>query len=134
MGKPGYNISVVDDDESLRKALGRLLQTVGLNVETFTSAQEFKRCGHCKTTDLIILDVRMPGMSDLDLQKHLLADRFNAPIIFIAGQSDGYPRKIAIANGAAAFLEKPVHSDVLLKKIKNTLKLEIPKENNHGIN
>ena len=135
MGKPNYIIFIVDDDESVRKALERLLGSVGLNVETFTSAEEFLKCEHYQAPDLLILDVRMPGMSGLGLQKHLLESSFNVPIIFITGHyDDDNAHEIAIANGAAAFLEKPVHGDIFLKKIKNILNLGIPKESNHGVN
>src|SRR5690349_21357438 len=81
-------VFVIDDDESMREALRSLIRSVGLGVETFASAQEFLRSARPDVPACLILDVRMPGLSGLDLQRELSVTRIHIPIIFITGHGD----------------------------------------------
>ena len=112
-------ISVVDDDESVRRALGNLLSSVGYQVELFASAEEFLNAGHLHDTDCLILDVRMPGMSGLELQQRLAATNYLIPIIFItAHASDEEARRRALEAGALDFLLKPFSEESLLNAVR----------------
>jgi len=110
-------IFVVDDDASVRKALKRLIVSNGLPVETFDSATEFLRSFNDNLAGCMILDVRMQGMTGLDLQKKLVSMGSCLPIIFITAHDDENARQQAIENGAAAWFMKPVNEDDLLKAI-----------------
>jgi FixJ family two-component response regulator len=100
-------IAVVDDDPSVRRALKRLIKSTGFNVNTFATAQEFLDYANHESPDLIILDVRMPQMSGLELQEHLVCSGSKIPIIFITAHEDEVAYTLAIASGATAFLQKP---------------------------
>ena len=112
-------ISVVDDDESVRESLEGLMRSVGFAVKTFASAEEFLSSDHYLTkTDCLITDLRMPGMSGIELQRRLIADRQSRPVIFITAHgSDNEARAEAFRNGALAFLEKPLSEDALLDAV-----------------
>jgi FixJ family two-component response regulator len=110
-------IFVVDDDASVRKALKRLMTSNGLPVETFGSATEFLESHNIYAPGCMILDVRMPGITGLDLQMNLAAKGSNLPIIFITAHDDDTARKQAMDAGARAWLIKPVNEDDLLKAI-----------------
>src|SRR5208337_3656512 len=108
-------ISVVDDDDSVRESLQALIRSVGFQVNVFPSAEEFLNSNHLHNTDCLILDVRMPGMSGLELQGELKARRLKVPIIFMtAHESDEEVRARALRNGAVEYLIKPVSETVLL--------------------
>lgn len=112
-------ISVVDDDVSVRRALGNLISSVGYQVELFASAEEFLNSGHLHDTDCLILDVRMPGMSGLELQQRLAATNYLIPIIFItAHASDEEARRRALEAGALDFLLKPFSEESLLNSVR----------------
>jgi two-component system response regulator FixJ len=111
-------IYVVDDDESARMGLGRLLRSSGFQVEIFDSAKDFLDHGPVEDGGLIILDVRMPGINGLELQKRLAAKGSELPIIFITGFEDPRARGEALKSGAIAFLQKPVDEEVLFEAIK----------------
>jgi FixJ family two-component response regulator len=112
-------ISVVDDDVSVRRALGNLISSVGYQVELFASAEEFLNSGHLHDTDCLILDVRMPGMSGLGLQQRLAATNYLIPIIFItAHASDEEARRRALEAGALDFLLKPFSEESLLNSVR----------------
>jgi len=115
-------ISVVDDDESVRESLQALVRSVGFGVMVFASAEEFLTSGRLADTDCLILDVRMPGMNGLELQRHLAANNFAIPIIFITAHGDDESRKRALANGAADYLFKPFSEEALLNAIDAALK------------
>jgi len=115
-------ISVVDDDESVRESLQALVRSVGFGVMVFASAEEFLTSGRLADTDCLILDVRMPGMNGLELQRHLAANHFAIPIIFITAHGDEESRKRALANGAADYLFKPFSEEGLLNAINAALK------------
>ena len=110
---------VVDDDDSVRKALARLLASAGYAVETFASASEFLDRGHQQDTPgCVVLDVSMPGLSGLDLQRELMAFTPPLPIIFITGHGDIPTSVRAMKSGAVDFLTKPVNDRDLLSLIK----------------
>jgi FixJ family two-component response regulator len=111
-------IYVVDDDESARVGLRRLLRSSGFQVEIFGSAQEFLDHGPIENGGLIVLDVWMPGINGLELQKILLAKGSKLPIIFITGFEDSLARSEALKSGAIAFLQKPIDEQTLLGAIE----------------
>jgi FixJ family two-component response regulator len=110
-------VSVVDDDASMREALRGLLRSTGLRVEVFASAEEFLASGRLSATTCLVLDMRMPGLSGLELQERLLASGSNVPIIFISAHSDEGMRARALEAGAIEFLQKPFNDDALLDAI-----------------
>ena len=114
-------ISVVDDDESIREAINDLLDCMGLRVGVFSSAEDFLNSEDLHDTACLILDVRMPGMSGLELQGHLNAAGFQIPIIFISAHDDGEAKSRAMGAGAVDFLRKPFSEDALLSAIGTSL-------------
>ena len=117
-----FLISVVDDDESVREALEGLMRSVGITVKTFSSAEEFLKSEHVRDTSCLIVDLRMPGMSGLDLQRRLMAGRQSVPVIFITAHgSDSVARAEALRNGAHAFLDKPLSEEALLNAVRGAL-------------
>ena len=115
-------IAIVDDDDSLRKSLDNLLRSVGFRTQGFASAEAFLRSNHIPDTTCLILDVRMPGMSGLELQRQLGAANWHIPIIFISAHADDDARARALAAGAVDFLYKPFHEEALLTAIDTALK------------
>jgi FixJ family two-component response regulator len=107
-------VAVVDDDELMRGALQGLLQTDGFEARPFASAEEFLDSGQQHHAVCLIADVRMPGMSGLDLQAKLNDDRVHIPIIFITAHGDARLRLQALRSGAMEFLAKPFDDEVLL--------------------
>jgi two-component system, LuxR family, response regulator FixJ len=116
-------VCVVDDEPSVCKALRRLMMSAGFNVITYGSAQAFLDDYKAKTPDLLILDVRMPGMSGLDLQDHLIGGGCRTPIVFITAYENHDVLIRAMGNGAAAFFQKPVDEVDLLGAIHKSLGL-----------
>ncbi len=115
-------ISVVDDDDSVRESLQALIRSIGFQVKVFPSAEEFLHSEHLLNTDCLILDVRMPGMSGLELQGELKARHLEVPIIFMtAHESDEEVRARALRNGAVEYLIKPVSETVLLNAVDSAL-------------
>jgi len=110
-------ISIVDDDESVRQALKSLLDSVGFHAETFASGEEFLNSRYLSETDCLIADVRMQGMSGLELQDRLKAANSSIPIIFISAHDDGDARTRGLRAGAVDFLQKPFSEDSLLGAI-----------------
>jgi FixJ family two-component response regulator len=115
-------VAVVDDDESWRAALQRLLSSEGFLVRSFASAQDFLKSGKQHETGCLITDVRMPGMSGLDLQAKLNADHCPIPIIFISAHGDERIRLQAMRGGAVKFLAKPFDDEVLLESVRTALR------------
>ena len=115
-------ISIVDDDDSLRNSLNNLIRSVGFGVQGFSSAEAFLKSNHLHDTACLILDVRMPGMSGLDLQRQLVATNLSIPIIFITSHADDDARARALEAGAVDFLYKPFREEALLNAIDTALK------------
>lgn len=114
-------LSVVDDDEMLRESLPDLLREFGFAARAFSSGQEFLSSEYLDETDCLILDVAMPGMSGLDVQKELKRRGQPIPIIFITGQKDDDIRKQALKQGAVKFLYKPFSDSALLDAVNEAL-------------
>ncbi|HTB94967.1 MAG TPA: response regulator [Candidatus Sulfotelmatobacter sp.] len=114
-------IVIVDDDDSMRLAVQDLLEAVGLAAQGFASAEEFLRSGIQHGTACLIADIRMPGMSGLELQAHLKAERCRIPIIFITAHGDEKMRLQARREGAVEFLSKPFDNEVLLDNVRAAL-------------
>jgi FixJ family two-component response regulator len=114
---PDPLISIVDDDESLRDALKSLIDSVGFRSEVFDSGEEFLNSPVVSQTDCLITDVRMSGMSGLELQDRLKAANSSIPIVFISAHDDREARARALRAGAVDFLQKPFSEDSLLGAI-----------------
>lgn len=110
-------VYIVDDDESVRTAKARLLKSVGLRVETFGSAREFLDHDRVDVPGCVLLDVRMPGLSGMDLQQELAASKDDLPIVFMSAHGDIPMSVRAIKSGAVDFLPKPVDDQVLLDAV-----------------
>jgi FixJ family two-component response regulator len=115
-------IVIVDDDEPLREALGSVMKAAGFATNTFGSAEEFVNSANRGNTACLILDVRLPGMSGIELQKRLADAKSQIPIIFVTAHGDASLRDLVMKAGAAGFLNKPVRSDALLKEIYAALR------------
>lgn len=114
-------VYVVDDDESLRRAMGRLLQAAGYEVCSYSSAGDFALRKEPRRRGCLLLDVRMPGPSGLDLQKALARDEHPLPIIFLTGHGDVPSSVRAMKAGAVDFLTKPVKREILLRAVRSAL-------------
>ena len=110
-------VYVIDDDESVRKAIGRLLRSVDLDVETFSSAEEFLRNPRQGQNACLIIDIRMPGLTGFDLQQRLLSEGKHIPVIVISASDDVQVREHARELGAQVFFRKPVDDQALLDAI-----------------
>jgi FixJ family two-component response regulator len=110
-------ISIVDDDESVRTALKSLIDSVGFRAEVFGSGEEFLKSPIVSQTDCLIADVRMPGMTGLELQQRLNAAGSSVPIVFISAHDDNEARARGLRAGAIDFLQKPFSEDSLLGAI-----------------
>jgi FixJ family two-component response regulator len=117
-------VAVVEDDHAFRLAMQRLLKSAGLSVQLFSSAEEFLNCGAQQETGCLIADIRMPGMSGLDLQAKLNADHCPIPIIFITAHGDEQMRLHAMRRGAVKFLAKPFDASILLEGVRAALESE----------
>ena len=115
-------VSVVDDDESLRRSLRNLLRSVGFGVETFASAEEFLRSAQREHTGCLVLDLRMTGMSGLDLLRHLAVADSSIPAVILTAHGDEETRRRSLQAGAVAFLDKPFRSDALLDAVRAALR------------
>jgi FixJ family two-component response regulator len=114
-------ISVVDDDQSVVEAIVSLLESVGYAAAGFASAQDFLSSGQLRRTDCLILDVRMPVMSGLELQRHLAAENVQLPIIFITANGEPSISHEAVRSGAVALLRKPFSQESLLGALRSAL-------------
>ena len=114
-------VAIVDDDDSVRSALEGLLKAVGLPAHAFASAEEFMQSGQQSETSCLIADIRMPGMSGLELQAKLNAERCRIPIIFITAHGDEKMRMQALRAGAVEFLAKPFDDEALLESVRAAL-------------
>jgi FixJ family two-component response regulator len=114
-------VFVVDDDAAVRRSLENLFRSVGLRVEVFASAQEFLRSKRLEVPGCLVLDVRLPGLSGLDLQKRMAEVDLDIPIVFITGHGDIPMTVRAMKAGAVEFLTKPVRDQDLLDAIQEAL-------------
>jgi FixJ family two-component response regulator len=114
-------VFVVDDDVSVRESLEALIRWAGWQPETFASSQEFLSRPRVLAPSCLVLDVSLPGLNGLDLQKRVAADRTDMPIIFITGYGDVPMTVQAMKAGAVEFLTKPFGDDVLLSAIRNAI-------------
>jgi FixJ family two-component response regulator len=114
-------VFIVDDDASMRESLKNLIRSVGLRVEAFTSAQEFLRSERPNVPGCLVLDVRLKGLSGLDLQKRIAEADMEIPIIFISGHGDIPMTVQAMKAGAVEFLTKPLRDQDLLDAIQHAL-------------
>jgi FixJ family two-component response regulator len=121
-GKP--RIAVVDDDESVRQGLANLINSVGYETELYASAEEFLACPEAREAACLVLDLHMPGMSGLELQRRLAAHSGGPPVIIITANSHDETRAEALATGAVAFLNKPFNEETLLGAINSALSLD----------
>jgi len=119
------NVFVVDDDQAMRNSLKWLIESVGMHVEIFASATDFIHNYYPGRAGCLLLDVRMPGMSGLELQQHFLENQINIPIIIITGHGDVPMAVRAMKSGAVDFIEKPFNDELLLESIRNALNLDV---------
>ncbi len=121
MGQSNPRIAIVDDDASIRKAMERFVRSHGFDVETFASAEQYLASAEQRKPECLILDVRMPGMSGLDLQEALAGAGRHVPIVFITAHDDEQARRKALAAGAVAFLQKPFDDHSLLHALERAI-------------
>jgi FixJ family two-component response regulator len=118
-------IAIVDDDESVCRALRRLLRSLSMDAETFTSGEQFLELIDAMPSfqpDCLVLDVQMPGMNGLELQDQLGAGGNRIPVIFITAHDDVGVREWALGAGAIAFLRKPFDDELLVRTLRAALK------------
>jgi FixJ family two-component response regulator len=123
MGTQGKTklVAIVDDDDSMRSALQGMLESAELPAQSFTSAEEFLKSGQQHQSACLIADIRMPGMSGLELQAQLNAERCRVPIIFITAHGDERMRMQALRAGAVEFMAKPFNDEALLESVRAAL-------------
>ena len=114
-------VSIVDDDVSVRRSTRRLLLSSGLRAEAFASAEDFLQSGRAAETACLLLDVRMPGIDGLELQRRLSETDRIIPIIFLSARASEEEERRALRAGAADFLRKPVSKEALLHAIRGVL-------------
>jgi FixJ family two-component response regulator len=121
MSEDPPTVFVVDDDPSVRRGLERLLRSAGYRAETFASAREFLERGDAQAGGCLVLDVRMPGQSGLELHEVLTTAGYSLPVIFITGHGDIPMAVRAIKAGAVDFLPKPFDDEALLDAVRQAL-------------
>ena len=121
MNEERSTVFVVDDDASMREALKNLLRSMGLNVQTFGSAKEFLSSQRSESPGCLVLDVRLPGLSGLDLQRQLADANLQIPIVFITGHGDIQMSVRAMKAGAVEFLTKPFRDQDLLDAVQQAV-------------
>jgi FixJ family two-component response regulator len=114
-------VAIVDDDQSMRGALQGLLKSVGVSSQVFASAEEFLNSGQQYQAACLITDIRMPGISGLELHARLNAERCRIPTIFITAHDDGQMRMRALRAGAVEFLAKPFDHEALIETVRAAL-------------
>ena len=114
-------VAIVDDDDLMRSELQGLLKSVGLPAQAFASAEDFLKSGQQHEVGCLVADIRMPGMSGLELQAKLNADQCRIPTIFITAHGDEKMRMQALRAGAVEFMAKPFDDEVLLESVRAAL-------------
>lgn len=123
-GDETTTVFVVDDDQPMRNSLQWLISSVGMDVKSYASADEFLKEHYPGRAGCLLLDVRMPGMSGLELQEHLNQHQIRLPVIIITGHGDVHMAVRAMKAGAVDFIEKPFNDEELLDAIRNALVLD----------
>jgi FixJ family two-component response regulator len=116
-------VAIVDDDRSVQRSIKDLMESVGLEVRCFGSAEEFLQSDHWRRTGCLVADIRMPGMSGLQLQARLRSEGSPVPMILITAHDDAQVRTEAMKAGAIEVLFKPFDNDVLLEKVRAALEV-----------
>jgi FixJ family two-component response regulator len=119
-------IAVIDDDASVRRALGRLLRSAGFVVETFATARDFLDTGHWAQTACLVLDIHLPGMSGFELQEYLAVSGASIPIVFITAHDDASTHERVIRARPIGFLRKPFDQDILIEAIRRAIGQDMP--------
>jgi FixJ family two-component response regulator len=114
-------VAIVDDDDAVRGTLKELLRAAGFSSQTFESAEDFLGSGRQQDTACLITDIRMPGMSGLELQARLNTERCRIPTIFITAHGDEEMRFQALRAGAVEFLPKPFDDEILIESVRAAL-------------
>ncbi len=127
MNTEAVKVYIIDDDNDVRNALQLLMQSVGLEVEVFNSAQDYLQQFDINQCGCLIIDVRMPGMSGLDLQAQLAAEKYHPPIIIITGHGDVPMAVKAVKAGAVDFIEKPFNNQEMLDSVHRAIELDAKK-------
>jgi two-component system, LuxR family, response regulator FixJ len=122
MGSSEATVFIVDDDEAVRDSLGLLLRSVGYRARCYAGAKDFLKAFDPRDYGCLVLDIRMPGMTGLELQKHLAEIGCNIPIVFITGHGDIPMAVEAVRQGAVDFLQKPFQDQELVDRINDALK------------
>jgi FixJ family two-component response regulator len=115
-------ISIVDDDRSVRAALKRLIGALGYTAETYVSAEEFLNSAQLTTTDCLITDIQMPGLSGIELRDQLTAEGRDIPVVFITAYPEQRIERRALQNGAIGYLSKPIRESSLIDCIEEALR------------
>ena len=118
-------VVVIDDGNSVRESLQSLIRSAGFAVRVFDSGEQFLKSGYLRKAACLVLDMHMPGMTGTELHRHLLANGYEVPVVFITAYAgDEEARAQAFANGALAYLIKPFDEEELLRAIHSALKLD----------
>ena len=118
----GPLVAIVDDDELFRRSIERLVRSAGFTVEAFGSAEDFLERGDMDRTACAILDMKLPGMSGLDLQQRLIATPRPIPIVFVSAHGEAMMQANALRAGAVAFLRKPFDNRTLLDALSRSIR------------
>jgi FixJ family two-component response regulator len=121
MPVPEPTVFIVDDDDAVRRFLTNLVESIGLHVEAYASAQDFLDVREPSQTGCLVLDVRMPGMSGLELQKKLADRAVDLPVIVLTGHGNVQVAVHAMKAGAVDFIEKPFNNELLLDRIQHAV-------------
>jgi len=118
----GPLVAIVDDDELFRRSIERLVRSAGFTVEAFGSAEDFLERGDMDRTACAILDMKLPGMSGLDLQQRLIAKATPIPVVFVSAHDEAMMQASALRAGAVAFLKKPFDNSTLLDVLSRSIR------------
>jgi FixJ family two-component response regulator len=119
-------ISIIDDDESVREAIKGLMKSWGFTAEAFPSAVDFLASSHFRDTSCLIADVQMPGMTGVELHRHLLESGYAIPAVLITAYPDDRVRHSALKNGVTCYLSKPFDEDALMRCVRSALEQAKP--------
>jgi FixJ family two-component response regulator len=122
---PQKLVTVVDDDHSISRMLGRVITAAGFDVLCFSSAEEFLESERAKDSACLILDYNLPGITGADLQRRLVEQGKEVPIVFISAEADDFTQKRVLKAGAVAFFSKPFRIDSLLAQVRTVAALSL---------